>query len=258
MQTTATPRSRDDFAVLTREAPIRRQVLFALGVVPGILAVVFCISRPFAGVQLRPIEALVPFYVTAMFLNGLITAVILFAQFSILRTRAILVIANGYLFLGLMAIPYTLSFPGVFEPGQSLIGGLQSTPWLYILRHCGFAIFVSAFALLKDSSITSRPWQGNVRQMILFECRYDDSCRLCGSVCVYRGRSTIAHHNKRSCPLRSDLGLLRWRTYGVAVYFRADLGLDPAAHSTWSLVDGRDVRSPGRGAARLLPAPDTF
>jgi hypothetical protein len=142
-------------------------MLLALGVVPGILAVIFCISRPFAGVQLRPVEAFVPFYVMAMFLNGLITAIILFAQFSILRTRALLVIANGYLFLALMAIPYTLSFPGVFEPARSLIGGLQSTPWLYIPRHCGFAMFVSAFALLKDSGVTPRPWQGNVRQMIL-------------------------------------------------------------------------------------------
>jgi signal transduction histidine kinase len=167
MQTAATTEAADDFAVLTGESPGPTQTLLALGVAPAILAIVFVISRPFAGVQLRPIEAFVPIYVTAMFLNGLITAVILFAQFSILRTRALLAIANGYLFLGLMTIPYTLAFPGVFEPGRSLIGGLQSTPWLYILRHCGFAMFVSAFALLKDSGITPQHWQDNVRQRIL-------------------------------------------------------------------------------------------
>src|SRR5277367_5399485 len=104
MQTAAASEARDDFVVLTSASPSRAQTLLALGVVPAILAVVFCISRPFAGVQLRPIEAFVPIYVTAMFLNGLITAVILFAQFSIVRTRALLVIANGYLFLSLMAI----------------------------------------------------------------------------------------------------------------------------------------------------------
>jgi len=77
-------------------------------------------------------------------------------------------------FLGLMAIPYTLSFPGVFEPGRSLIGGLQSTPWLYILRHCGFAMFLSAFALLKDSGTPLRHWQPNVTLHDHFERRHDD------------------------------------------------------------------------------------
>jgi hypothetical protein len=138
-----------------------------LVVIPGLLVVVFCVARPLAGVQLPTIDAFVPIYVTAMFLNGLTTAVILFAQYSILRSRPLLVIANGYLFLGLMAIPYTLAFPGVFEPGRSLIGGLQSTPWLYILRHCGFALFLSAFALLKDSDNTAQRWQRDANQTIL-------------------------------------------------------------------------------------------
>jgi signal transduction histidine kinase len=165
MQTTETSVAGNDLLVLTRESPSRTQKLLAFVVVPGILAVVFIISRPLAGVQLRTIDAFVPFYVTAILLNNLITSVLLFAQFSILRTRALLVIANGYLFAGLMIIPYTLSFPGVFEPGQSLIGGLQSTPWLYILRHCGFAMFVVAFALLRDFDV-STPYRHSVRQSI--------------------------------------------------------------------------------------------
>lgn len=167
MLTTATNEAGDDFADLTKGSPSRTQMLLALGVVPGILVAVFCISRPFAEVQLRAVDAFVPIYVTAMFLNGLTTAVILFAQYSILQTRSLLAIANGYLFLGLMAIPYTLSFPGVFEPGRSLIGGLQSTPWLYILRHCGFAIFLSIFALLKNSGMPYRHRQRNVNHTIL-------------------------------------------------------------------------------------------
>jgi signal transduction histidine kinase len=124
-------------------------------------------SRPFASVQLRPIEAFVPFYATAMLLNGLLTAVILFAQFSALRVRALLVIANGYLFLSLMTVPYTLSFPGLFEPGRSLFGGLQTTAWLYIVRHCGFAIFVSAFALVKSSKLLSQHWRGRTNLAVM-------------------------------------------------------------------------------------------
>jgi signal transduction histidine kinase len=167
MQTAETPGARDDLLVLTGASPSRAQKLLAFAVVPGILAVVFVISRPFAGVQLRAVDAFVPFYVTAIFVNNLITGVLLFAQFSIVRTRALLVIANGYVFGALMIIPYTLSFPGVFEPGQSLIGGLQSTPWLYILRHCGFALFVLAFALLKDLDVDTPYGQLSARQSIV-------------------------------------------------------------------------------------------
>jgi signal transduction histidine kinase len=167
LQTTEKPGARDDLLVLTRASPSRAQKLLAFAVVPGILAVVFIVSRPFAGVQLRAVDAFVPFYVTAIFLNCLITGVLLFAQFSILRSRALLVIANGYVFAALMIIPYTLSFPGVFEPGRSLIGGLQSTPWLYILRHCGFAMFVLAFALLEDFDVDTSYGQGRVRRSIV-------------------------------------------------------------------------------------------
>jgi signal transduction histidine kinase len=166
LQTTETPGAGDDLVVLSMAPPGRTQRLLAFAVVPAILAVVFIVSRPFAAVQLREIDAFVPFYVTVIFLNDLITAVLLFAQFSILRTRALLVIASGYLFAALMQIPYTLAFPGVFEPGQSLLGGLQSTPWVYILRHCGFAMFVVAFALLRDFDVITPHRQGSARQSI--------------------------------------------------------------------------------------------
>ena len=60
-----------------------------------------------------------------MFVCDSITAIILFAQFSILRSRAILVIASGYLFTALILIPWILAFPGVFAPTTWLIGGLH-------------------------------------------------------------------------------------------------------------------------------------
>ena len=61
-----------------------------------------------------------------MFVCDSITAILLFAQFSILRSRAILVIASGYLFTALILIPWILAFPGVFAPGKGLMGGMQS------------------------------------------------------------------------------------------------------------------------------------
>jgi signal transduction histidine kinase len=151
--------SQDDIFVLTRASPGPVQKLLAVAVVLAIVTAAVSISWPLAGMQLRPVEAFVPFYLTAMFLIELITAVLLFSQFSILRTRALLIAANGYVFTALIMIPFTLTFPGVFEPGQGLIGGLQSSAWLYVLWHCGFALFVLGFALLKDLDLSTPYWQ---------------------------------------------------------------------------------------------------
>ncbi|HEY3847901.1 MAG TPA: MASE4 domain-containing protein, partial [Acetobacteraceae bacterium] len=40
-----------------------------------------------------------------------------------------------------------LSFPGVFSQAGLLGGGPQTTAWLYVLGHCGFPLFVLAYAL---------------------------------------------------------------------------------------------------------------
>src|SRR5712672_1957605 len=156
----------DDSFVLSRTSPGPAHKRLAVGILVGLLAVVFIVMGPLAGLQLRPVGSFVPIYMTSMFVNDSITAVLLFAQFSILRTRALLVIACGYVFTALIIIPYFLTFPGVFEPGRGLLGGLQSSAWFYVLWHCGFALFVFGFALLKDLDLSKPFWPGRVRRVI--------------------------------------------------------------------------------------------
>jgi len=157
----------DDSLVLSRMSPGPAQRRLALGILLGLLVVVVIVMGPLAGMQLRPVESFVPIYMTAMFVNDSITAILLFAQFSILRTRALLVIACGYVFTALIIIPFILTFPGVFQPGRGLIGGLQSSAWFYVLWHCGFALFVFGFALLKDMDLAKPFWAGPVRSVIV-------------------------------------------------------------------------------------------
>ena len=133
----------------------------------ALLVAFFITAGPLSTIQAARIDAFVPAYATAMFVNDSITAVLLFAQFSILRSRALLVIASGYLFTALMLIPWMLTFPGVFAPGGLLGAGLQSTVWLYILWHAGFPMLVIAYALLKDADPAKRLWQGSVGAAIL-------------------------------------------------------------------------------------------
>jgi hypothetical protein len=132
----------------------------------GILAVYLLITFGlFANVQTKPVAAFVPAYAMAMFVCDLITAILLFAQFSVLRSHAILIIASGYLFTALILIPWIMTFPGVFGP-SGLLGGLQSTSWLYFSQHAGLPLFVIGYALSKNADSAKRTWHGTTRGAI--------------------------------------------------------------------------------------------
>jgi signal transduction histidine kinase len=85
-----------------------------------------------------------------VFVTDLITSVLLFALFSIYHSRALLVLAGGYLFTALIVIPHALTFPGAFSPTGLLGAGLQSTAWLWIFWHAGFPAAMLAYAWLRS------------------------------------------------------------------------------------------------------------
>src|SRR3954471_1329583 len=159
----------EDFLVLSNLPPSRTQ--WRLAVVIALLIVIAAVLISAGGLQpvkLAEIDALIPLYGMAMFVTDLITSVLLFTQFSIVRSRALLVIANGYFWTAVIVIPWLLSFPGVFAP-SGLLGGNSSeiTVWLYTLWHAGFPIFVIAYALLKDAEHAKRVWRVSVAVAIL-------------------------------------------------------------------------------------------
>jgi signal transduction histidine kinase len=147
--------------------PGRAQRRLALAVVLALLGALFITAGPLSNIPVGRIDAFVPAYATAMFVSDSITAVLLFAQFSILRSRALLAISSGYVFTAFVVIPWLLTFPSVFTPGGLLGAGLQSTNWLYILWHAGFPTFVMAYALLKDADPAKRLWRRSIGAAIL-------------------------------------------------------------------------------------------
>src|SRR5713226_5672070 len=126
-----------------------RQRRLALAVVL-ISVVIFLAAAPFARLQLAAVPAFIPIVASTLVINDLITAALLFGQFSLLRSRALLVLASAYLFSACMTVAHALTFPGVFSPTGLLGAGPQSTAWLYIFWHSGFPLLVVAYALLKD------------------------------------------------------------------------------------------------------------
>ncbi|NWK47090.1 MASE4 domain-containing protein [Ralstonia pickettii] len=129
-------------------SPGRRTYWMAQAV--ALLSLVVLVSAvPFAKVQLAQLPSFVPIYESALILNDLITAALLFGQFAITRSRAMLALASGYLFTATTALGHLLSFPGLFAPGGLLGAGPQSTAWIYMFWHAGFPLFVIAYAVLK-------------------------------------------------------------------------------------------------------------
>jgi signal transduction histidine kinase len=163
---TVAPVREEPELILSSLSPGPAQKRLALAIVLGILGVFVLITvGPLSKIQTHPVDAFVPIYATAMFVCDSVTAILLFAQFSILRARATLVVASGYLFTALILIPWILTFPGVFAP-TGLIGGMQSTSWLYFSQHAGFSLFVIGYALSKEADPAKRIPQGTARAAI--------------------------------------------------------------------------------------------
>jgi signal transduction histidine kinase len=105
---------------------------------------------PFAHKQLAKIDAFIPSFEATIFVTDFITSVLLFSQFSVHRSRALLVLASGYLFSALIVVPHALTFPGAFSPEGLLGAGLQTTAWLYWFWHIGFPTALLLYACLND------------------------------------------------------------------------------------------------------------
>ncbi|MBV9522072.1 MAG: MASE4 domain-containing protein [Alphaproteobacteria bacterium] len=152
MVTDPEPISRQAF--LSTVPALRRERHLALAVVVA-SAIAFIAVVPFARTPLPNVPSFIPTYESALAINDLITAVLLFGQFARLGSRALLVLACGYLFDALIIIPHALTFPGVFSATGLLGARDQTTAWLYVFWHGGFPLFVLGYAWLDRRN--SRP-----------------------------------------------------------------------------------------------------
>jgi hypothetical protein len=108
----------------------------------------FITIAPFAGMPLSALNIFFPLLDAIVFVTDLITAVLLFSQFSIAGSRPLLALANGYFFTALIVVPHALTFTGAFSPTGLLGANIQTGSWLFIFWHIGFAAALLAYALL--------------------------------------------------------------------------------------------------------------
>ena len=147
-------------------APSRRQERTAF-VVGLLLLTLFLAVLPFAGIRLGQLNVFLPIAATVMFLNDTITATLLYAQFFILRTPALLLLASGYLYTALIVVAYALTFPGAFAPAGLLGAGLQTSPWLFSAWHLGLPATIIAYAVLGRVSGGTQLARSSIRTAVL-------------------------------------------------------------------------------------------
>jgi len=128
---------------------------------------IFLATAPFARTPLLPVWAFVPAYESALAINDLIIAVLLFAQYSTALSPALLVLASCYLFSALMAVLHGLTFPGVFSSTGLLDAQGQTSAWLYMFWHAGFPIGLITYARLAVRRCTVRAVGGRAGYAIL-------------------------------------------------------------------------------------------
>jgi signal transduction histidine kinase len=127
----------------------RRQRRLALAAF-GVSALVFIALLPLARQPLGQVWAFIPAYQSALALSDLITAALLFGQFGLARSGALLALGGAYLFSAFMACAHALTFPGLFAPTGLLGAGPHSTAWMYMFWHGGFTLAFVGYAVLKD------------------------------------------------------------------------------------------------------------
>ena len=103
----------------------------------GAIALVTAIFAPIANTSWPFIAAFLPAYQTTIILAYTITAYLTFAHYRVTRAPALLYLSGGCIYTGTILIAQFASFSGMFLPGKPLIGGPQTTIWLWFFWHLG-------------------------------------------------------------------------------------------------------------------------
>jgi signal transduction histidine kinase len=137
-----------------------RRIAFAVALA---LLSIAAVVAPFASVQLPRNDAWIPITNTYIFLADLVTWALLISQFNIVRWHALLVLASGYLFTAMLAVPLLLTFPGAFTQTGLLGAGLQTNGWISAFWVSGYPLATIGYALLKNKEPGALVSHGSTR-----------------------------------------------------------------------------------------------
>ena len=126
--------------------PKERRIALVIGVV---LLAIGVVTVPFGTVHHQASNTPPAIEFSLAILADLITWFLLISQFRIVRSRALLVLASGYLFISLMNIAQLFTMWGQFSPTGLLNAGRQTGLWLALADYTGFPLAVFFYAVMK-------------------------------------------------------------------------------------------------------------
>jgi len=121
-------------------AQLRRVVL-----VLAVLALLFALLVPAAGLALPHAPEFMPIYLSTLIATNFVTGVLLLGHVHTRRSPALGILALGYLFTALIAGAHMLTFPGLFGDEGVLGGNRQTAPWLHAAWHALYPLFVLGY-----------------------------------------------------------------------------------------------------------------
>jgi diguanylate cyclase (GGDEF)-like protein len=131
-------------ASTVRSGPGRVQTWFALSVI-AMLVIGAAIVTPHSGMPLKPIPGLLTAFSTAMIVTNLLLAAMLFIKGRVEEGPDTIRLGAAYLYVGLVVIPQTMSFPGALTDAP-LIGSTETSLWFWVCWHVGFGLAVIRYA----------------------------------------------------------------------------------------------------------------
>lgn len=129
-------------------APDRREIRFGL-IVVALMFAAFLFILPFRDVRLQEVSAFVPTVDSIMFIGDLIAATLLFGQGSLFKSRALMVLATGYLISAQLLLAHALTFPGAFSPNGLFHAGVNTTAWIATVQRIAFPIAILFYVRLR-------------------------------------------------------------------------------------------------------------
>jgi two-component sensor histidine kinase len=143
--------SHHDLSTVVAAMPASgRQGKIAIGALI-VLLIIVAATLPLAHIQFPRITSFVPIVETAICLASLLTAVFLFAQYSIYPQGALLALAGGFVFNGLFAFVHILAFPGAYGAASLIGDGTNTLSWLFNFWNILFPANIIVYALSKDA-----------------------------------------------------------------------------------------------------------
>jgi diguanylate cyclase (GGDEF)-like protein len=125
----------------------RKRDLASAAVFVAVLSALTVAASRFGDLPGPAVAPFIPICATFWGAADLLTAFLLFTQFSVNGIRAFVYLGGAYAFSGLLTIPYVAYFPGLFPDSPAGPSASQISVWLWLVWHLVFPVVIAGYRI---------------------------------------------------------------------------------------------------------------